>query len=85
MKPRWYFMRVTNDKYELPLCVAESVKELAEMAGVRPNSINVALGREEKGKKKTHARKRKYKYIKVEMPEDMDEDDAGSMGGVRPG
>lgn len=71
MQPKYYFMMVSNDKYELPLCVAESVKELAEMVGIKPNSITVALLRgREKGNKKIYAKK--YKFIKVEISNEYD-------------
>ena len=33
------YMAVTPDKYELPLCVAESVAELGEMLGKTPKTV----------------------------------------------
>lgn len=33
------YMKVTKDEYELPIAVAESKKELAEMLGVRLNVV----------------------------------------------
>jgi len=33
------YMRVTSDKYELPLAVAESKRELAKIQGLTPNAV----------------------------------------------
>lgn len=33
------YMKVTSDKYELPLAIADSIVDLAEMCGIKPNSI----------------------------------------------
>ena len=33
------YMKVTTDKYELPVAIADSVKELAEKVGVKACSI----------------------------------------------
>lgn len=33
------YMKVTDDEYELPLAIADSIPELAEMVGVKPQSI----------------------------------------------
>lgn len=37
------YMKVTNDKYELPVAVAESIRELADMLHVSYNSVASAL------------------------------------------
>ena len=37
------YMCVTRDKYELPIAVADSTRELGEMVGVDPASIRLAL------------------------------------------
>lgn len=34
---------VTDDKYELPIYVADDYKDLAKMVGVRPNNILSAI------------------------------------------
>lgn len=49
MKRLW--MKVTNDKYELPLAVAESIAELARMTGTTRNSLNSIFCRNRKGLK----------------------------------
>ena len=43
------YIMVTNDVYELPLAVADSINELARFAGVKPNSIKTALSRVKHG------------------------------------
>ena len=53
-------MYVTHDKYELPLAVAGSVKELAYMLKVKPTSISSVLS---KAKRKGF----KSRYVKVEI------------------
>lgn len=52
------YMQVTQDKYELPLVVADSVAELARITGHKRNSIASAI---------SHANKKGFKsmYIKV--------------------
>ena len=39
------YMEVSNDELELPLLIADSVKELAGMLGILPNSISRELSR----------------------------------------
>lgn len=39
------WLKVTNDKYELPLIVADSAKELAEQLGKRTNNIYSAISK----------------------------------------
>lgn len=44
---KYLYMAVTKDKYELPIAVADSVSELAEMMKMKPTTISIylALGR----------------------------------------
>lgn len=51
----YYWLVVTQDKYELPLVVAESVQELAEHERVSVNTIYSAISHYEHGR---------YKYTK---------------------
>ena len=44
-KPEVIWMEVTNDEYELPVAVADTTRELAEMTGVRRNAIMEAWSR----------------------------------------
>lgn len=39
------WMRVTRDKYELPIAIADTAKQLAEICGVTTNSIYSAYCR----------------------------------------
>lgn len=55
------WMEVTQDKYELPVAVAESKKELAEMRGIKPKTIQNAIMRA-----KSHGWQCKYKKVYVE-------------------
>lgn len=57
IKPRkkYLYMRVTRDKYELPLAVADSEAELAEMLGLQRTTVHRGF------------RKKKSAYRKVEI------------------
>ena len=63
---RYLYVKTTADRYELPVAVADSVKELAEMLGVNANMISAAI---------CHARKAGWKsiYKKVKLLEDDNE------------
>lgn len=52
------YMLVTQDKYELPLVVADSVAELARLTGQKRSSVASAI---------THAKKKGFnsRYVKV--------------------
>ena len=52
------YMLVTQDKYELPLVVADTVAELARLTGQKRSSVASAI---------THAKKKGFssKYVKV--------------------
>ena len=58
MKMKLYLL-VTEDEYELPLVVAESLTELSEILQIPKNRITSAI---------SHAKRRGYrsKYVKVE-------------------
>lgn len=43
------YMRVTKDKYELPIFVCDSVKELSQKTGYPTYSIHTMLTRKRKG------------------------------------
>lgn len=60
------YMEVTSDEYELPVAVAESPKELAEMTNVNSSAIRSAVCH-----MKMPGRKRS-KYVRLEV-EDEDE------------
>lgn len=45
-------MKVTKDQYELPIAVADSVKELAYLTKVKEESIRTYLSKKKDGWKK---------------------------------
>lgn len=58
------YLKVTQDKYELPLCVCDSTKELADKCGITHNAVQKYLQR---------ARLYGFKYpryIVIEVEED---------------
>ena len=55
----YIYMMVSDDKYQRPICVADSAKELAEMVGVKKGTIYSSVLLWEKGKVK------KTKYIRI--------------------
>lgn len=57
------YMLITTDIYELPLAVADSVAELAQILQIPQNRIYSAMS-------KAKARKQKSMYIKVELKEE---------------
>jgi len=62
----YLYIKTTPDQYELPLAVADSPKELAEMLGVNANMISTAI---------CHAKKAGWRsvYKKVKLLEDDNE------------
>lgn len=48
----YLYIKVTNDKYELPMAVASSVAELARITWANENTIRSLICRYERGKKK---------------------------------
>lgn len=58
-KPLW--LMVTKDKYQLPLAVADTAAELAQIVGVKPCTIIKSV---------THRRNSRYIRIYVDMEED---------------
>ena len=47
------YLMVTNDKYELPLIVADSAKELAEKSGNPTNTVYCMMSKYRHGKIKS--------------------------------
>ena len=64
MPKRKIYMAVTKDALSLPLAVADSVAELAELRGVKKETIRSLISRGRKGKIKRPG------YIVVEVEED---------------
>ena len=61
-------MMVTQDKYELPLAVADSVEELARITGAKTNNIYSALSHQKNRSigKANKGRLSKYKEVIVD-------------------
>ena len=55
------YMLITTDKYELPLAVADTVQELANILGENKNNIESCISHNRRGVSK------RSKYIKVEL------------------
>lgn len=47
-EPKVLWVATTTDKYELPICVCDSQKDLAKHLGVTANSISYMAGRKRK-------------------------------------
>ena len=56
-------MYVTNDKYELPIAIADNAKDLAKMLGTTRNAINTFISRP------SSCRNRKGKFIRIWIDE----------------
>lgn len=56
------YLCVTRDRYELPVAVADSAKELAAMVGIRNTTINESLSRVRAGDRKWS----QYKEVEVD-------------------
>lgn len=56
----YVYMKVTKDRYEFPLAIADSIPKLAEMIGVKTQAIYDSMH---------HAKKRGHRtqYIKVDI------------------
>ena len=66
MKGNVVYLKVSHDKYELPLVVADSVREMAEICGVPENNISSLISKYEHGILKCTS------FMKVVIPEDME-------------
>lgn len=64
----YVWMRVTKDKYSLPLIVRNTGRELAKACGVKPNTVFHHINLHEKGKAKGYP-----KYIRVIVEDEDDE------------
>lgn len=59
------YLSVTSDKYELPLYVAKSPRELAEVYGIKESSVLERIARKETGEKKG------YKFLRIDVGENI--------------
>lgn len=65
----YIWMMVTRDKYELPLAIADTARELAELTGFNKNSIMRSVLTYEAGSKRSRFRK-----VRVDRNEDEGQD-----------
>jgi CYTH domain-containing protein len=73
MSSKKIWMEVTRDEYELPVKIADSVEELAEMCGTSTNTIRSTISHWKKGRLKTCV------YRKVEIEEEESERTEGTL------
>lgn len=59
-KAKYVWMRVTNDKYELPVFIADSPQELAKMVGCQVANIRCQLS-----KQKHKGQNSVYKKVRI--------------------
>ena len=64
----YIWMMVTRDKYELPLAIADTARELAEMTGLHETSIMKGVLSYEAGSK--YSRFRKVRVDRSELKEE---------------
>lgn len=62
MKSKYIYIQVTNDKYEFPVLLADTPKEMAEKAHTTPARVRADISRQKKGVKS--------KFKRVEVTED---------------
>lgn len=67
------YIAVTNDRYELPIAVAETQTELAIMVGVDISTICKQIKRRAAGKKECPRKKYRMKFYKVDCEESKNE------------
>lgn len=60
------YMKVTKDKYELPIAVANTVRELAAILGISENCISSSMSHERAGKSISP-----YKKIEIEEEDEV--------------
>ena len=58
------YMEVTQDPLELPLAVAETARELADMTGVKVDAVYQSISRRQRGERK------RTRFIRVTVDED---------------
>lgn len=67
MRTKYLYMEVTNDEYELPLIVAESLKELSLKSGRTKCAIENAIIRKYNGRNKGS------RFVKTELIEEKED------------
>lgn len=62
-KTRSLYLLISSDKYELPLAVADTTRELSALIGVREDAIRSAMS-------KARKRGNRCRYVKVVIEEE---------------
>lgn len=70
----WLWMRVTADKYSLPIVTADTARELAKKCGVLPNTIHHHINLHKRGVLGSYPL-----YIRVVLEEECDGQDSYSQ------
>ena len=65
MQAKYIYMKITHDKYELPIYVADTIYELAAICGVNPANISHGVRRRE-----TLGWRTKYVRVPLKEPEE---------------
>lgn len=65
------YLLVSQDEYELPLAVTDTMDELARIAGVTCGTITAAISRRGRARHTSHS---KYRIVWVEEDENADLD-----------
>lgn len=64
VRNRYVYMAVTGDKFEIPICEADTLEKLGRMVGRSANAISSAMSRDRRG-----LRKRRYnvelRFVKI--------------------
>lgn len=64
MKQQYIWMKVTRDKYELPVAVADTAVELARIVGTTKNAVVSSVSHLE------HGRKRYCSYVRIRLEDE---------------
>lgn len=66
MKNKYLYMAVTNDAYELPVYITDTVSELSYLLGVKSKTISEVLSRGTDNRKKKIKKKYLYKRVVID-------------------
>lgn len=60
---KYIYMKVSDDEYELPIAVADTVPKLAKLLGVKSNTIYATMHRHKNGEVKRSS------FVRVKLDE----------------
>lgn len=61
----YVIMAVTNDTFELPIAVTNTVSEMGKLFGLHPDTISSSMTYKKKRKGKEQRKKKNYFFVKV--------------------